>query len=391
MGYRYGIIGAGRQGLAAAYDLAVRGEAEIVAFADLDEGASRGAAARLNELVDAGVATGERLDASDGGAVRRFLGSLDAFVGSASWRLNIGLTDAAIDSRTHMVDLGGNQEVVWAQLERHHRAMAAGVTVIPNCGQMPGTGINLMAHVAHRLDPADSVVLYDGGLPQHPEPPWNYRLTFSMDGLTNEYVGLAQFLIEGELVEMPCFEDYELVDVGEPFGTLEAFVTTGGLTTLSRSLAGKVGTLKNKTLRYPGHVAQFKAFRDAGLFEEKPIRVGETEVVPRRVFHALIEPRIRAESGFADVVINRVVGKGMMQGVPTTITLDVIVFPEEVLGFTAMQVATGWHAAVVCHRVVSGLLGPGVIPVEDAIEGEELLAEFGRRRFRISERTERTL
>jgi saccharopine dehydrogenase-like NADP-dependent oxidoreductase len=82
-----------------------------------------------------------------------------------------------------MVDLGGNQEVVWAQLERHHRAMAAGVTVIPDCAQVTGTGINLMAHVAHRLDPADSVVLYDGGLPQHP---WNYRLTFNIDGLTNE-------------------------------------------------------------------------------------------------------------------------------------------------------------------------------------------------------------
>lgn len=388
MGYSYGVIGSGRQGLAAAYDLATEGEAESVVFADVDEVAARSAAGRLNELVNREVATGHQVDASDGSAMRSFLEPIDALVGSASWRLNEGLTDAAVDSRTHMVDLGGNQEVVWAQLERHESAAAAGVSVVPDCGQMPGTGINLMAHVARRLDRADSVVLYDGGLPQHPQPPWNYQLTFSMDGLTNEYVGLAQFLIDGELRETPCFDDYELVDFGEPFGTLEAFVTSGGLSTLSRSLAGKVGTLKNKTLRYPGHVSQFKSFRDAGLFDETPVRVGDAEVVPRSVFHALIEPKIRAQPGFADVVINRVVGKGMMEGAPTTITLDVIISPRESLGFTAMQVATGWHAAVVCRRAAAGLLPSGVIPVEDAIEGTQLLSEFARRGFEIDERIE---
>lgn len=389
MGYDYGIIGAGRQGLAAAYDLAVRGEAASVTFADQDETAAQRACELLTSLTE-GVKTDlVVLDATDPGEARRFMANQDGVLGAATWRLNVGLTDAAIEARTHFADLGGNSEVVWAQFERSDAAARAGVSIVPDCGQVPGTGANLLALVASRFDVADSVVLYDGGIPLHPEEPWQYKLTFNMDGLTNEYWGHAHYLIDGEAVDVECFDpaEYETVEF-ERFGTLEAFPTSGGITTLSRTLRGKVRTLKNKTLRYPGHVAQFKAFRDAGLFDETPIEVDGVQVVPRHVFHALIEPKIRAPEGFRDVIVNRVVGTGVRDGRRERITLDVIVDKPDDLPFTAMQVATGWHAAIILNRMVRGLCRSGVVEVENAIDGDVLLDEFRQRGYQIEERAE---
>jgi lysine 6-dehydrogenase len=318
--------------------------------------------------------------------VEAFMADLDVVLGAASWRLNVGLTDTAIAAGTHFADLGGNADVVWTQFDRHGAAQAAGLGIVPDCGQVPGTGANLMAHVARSFDEADTVILYDGGIPLSPEPPWNYRLTFSMDGLTNEYVGHAYYIIDGRPRPVEVFDpdEYETVEF-EQFGTLEAFATAGGLTTLSQTLAGKIKTLKNKTLRYPGHAAQFKAFRDAGLFDEEPITVGDLHVVPRDIFHALIEPKIRAPEGFQDVVVNRVVGVGMIDGKDVEITLDVVTSPPEGLPFTAMQAATGWHAAIIMHRLATGRCGPGVVEVENAIDGGELLDEFRLRGFHVSE------
>lgn len=389
MSYHYGIIGAGRQGVAAAYDLALRGEAASITFADQDERTARQASELLSSLVD-GVKSGfVRLDATDPAAVREFMADLDGVLGAASWRLNVGLTDAAVDARTHLADLGGNSEVVWEQFERSDAAREAGIAIVPDCGQVPGTGANLLALVASRFDAADTVVLYDGGIPLHPEDPWKYKLTFNMDGLTNEYWGHAHYLIDGEPVDVEVFDpaEYETLEF-ERFGTLEAFPTSGGLTTVSRTLRGKVRTLKNKTLRYPGHVAQFKAFRDAGFFDETPVEVDGVEVIPRHVFHALIEPKIRAPEGFRDVIVNRVVGTGERHGRRERVTLDVIVDKPEDLPFTAMQVATGWHAAIILHRMVRGMCGTGAVEVENAIDGDLLLDEFRQRGYQIDERVE---
>ena len=391
MTYEYCVIGAGRQGVAAAYDLVVRGEAGRVVLADVDPTAAAHGRDKLRKLVDDGVVETATLDAADRQTTSTLLDGFDVALGAASWRLNETLTDAAIDAGTHYVDLGGNSEVVWAQLERDQAARERGVSVVPDCGQVPGTGANLMAYVARSFDVADSVTLYDGGIPEDPTEPWHYELAFSMDGLTNEYCGHGLYIVDGQPHAVEVFDpdEYELVEFAE-FGTLEAFATAGGLTTLSRTLAGHVRNLKNKTLRYPGHAAQFKAFRDAGFFDEDPIGVDGIEISPRAVFHALIEPRIRADADYRDVVVNRVVGSGEIGRKRIQIVLDVINRRPANLPFTAMEAATGWHAAIVMHRLARGVCRPGVIEVENAIGGDELLAELRTRGFQVRE-TRRSL
>ncbi len=388
MSHRYLILGAGRQGTAAAYDLVVRGDAQTIVIADASAEAAKAAAARVNALIGRDMVLTERVDVTDVDAVTRLLEPADAALSAVPYWLNLPITDAAISVGTHLADLGGLPELVHDQLKRDQAAKNAAVCIVPDCGQVPGTGANLMAYAVQWFDEPRDVVLYDGGIPLDPKPPWHYELGFNMDGLTNEYDGETTYIIDGKPVQVGCFadEEYELVEFGGQFGTLEAFSTNGGTTTAAQTLGPRVRTLKNKTLRYVGHSAQFKAFRDAGLFEQDAITVDGAEVVPRRVFHTLIEPRIRAPKGARDVVLNRIKASGRKGGAETALELDVFVYPDEDLGFTAMQKATGWHAAIVCHLMASGEIDHGAQPVEVALDPAGLLDAFRDRGFHVEER-----
>ena len=145
-------------------------------------------------------------------------------------------------------------------------------------------GTSLTVYAMSLLDETDEVTFWDGGNPLHPRPPFNYILTFNIAGLTNEYHGVAHFLRDGRRVEVPTFreEDYETVDFPEPIGRMEAFVAGGGTSTMPWTFEGKLRTLWNKTLRWPGHFAAWKAYMDAGLLETEPIDVGGVPVVPAR-------------------------------------------------------------------------------------------------------------
>ena len=98
-------------------------------------------------------------------------------------------------------------------------------------------------------------------------------------------------------------------------------------------------------------------------------------MVPRDVFHALLEPKIRAAEGDRDIVVARVVARGERDGRPAEASVDLRVHPDEALGFTAMEQATGWHAAIMCHRMAGGRIPPGAIPVE--LFGETVFPKIG--------------
>jgi lysine 6-dehydrogenase len=387
--YRFGVLGAGRQGTAAAYDLIARGQGSSVVLGDSDRSIAERSAERLNLLTGQDRAHAVRVDATDRAQVDDFLGPLDAFVSAASYRFNHDLALAALDARTHMCDLGGNTAVVRSQLALDEQAKERGICIVPDCGEAPGLASNLMAYALTLLDETEELVLYDGGLSLEPAPPWNYMLTFNVDGLTTEYAGTTTWRLDGELVEVDCLDPAhdELVDFGAPFGVLEALAAATGSTTAS-TIGEHVRTLKAKVLRYPGHASQFRAFRDLGLFSEEPVRVGGRSVVPREVFHALLEPRLRARPGEPDVVIARVVARGRTGGRPSQSTVDVLVYPDEALGFTAMEQATGWHAAIVCNLMAGGRIAPGATPVELAVDPGDVVDALRARGFRLSVRVD---
>ncbi len=387
--YRYGILGAGRQGTAAAYDLVVRGEAASVTLADIDLSAARRAAERVNRLTGTERATAAQLDVTDHAALVAFLQPLDAFIAAVSYKLNLRIAEAALEAGTSMCDLGGHTATALAQIALADRARERGITIIPDCGEAPGLANNLMAYATTLLDETDDLLLLDGGLPLHPEAPWEYRVTFAMDGLTNEYAGGADWVRDGGIVHVDTFDpaEYELVDLGEPVGELEAF-SAGGGSTVPWTLGRTVPSIRNKVLRYPGHVAQFQAFQDAGFFSEEPIQVDGAPVVPRHVFHALIEPQIRAPEAFEDIVIAHVIATGRRGGVPTRAVVDLRAVRDDVLGFTGMERTTGWHAAIVCHLIASGAIPPGAAPVEEAVPPATMVAALRERALAVTETVE---
>ena len=302
--------------------------------------------------------------------------SIQVLISGVPYFYNLGLTRAAIRAHTSMYDFGGNTEQVRQQLDFDTEARAAGITLIPDCGQVPGLGTSLCAYAMTLLDEPRDILHYDGGIPLHPRPPWNYILTFNIEGLTNEYFGSTLFLRDGNMFETPCFEEYELVDFPQPIGKLEAFTTAGGTSTMPWTYAGKLRTLQNKTLRWPGHFAQWKAFSDAGLISLNPVQVDGVPVIPRHLLYSVLEPQILARPDEQDLVIVRVIARGLKDGQEQEAVVDLFDYYDETTGFTAMERTTGWHAAIIAGFMARRQTPLGGVPVELAVPGQIFVDEF---------------
>ena len=375
--FRYVVLGAGRQGTAAAYDLARFGGAARVVMADASLDAARQAAARVNDLLGREVAEAAPVDAAQRASVADVLAGAHVALSAVPYVFNLALSEACIAAGVSLCDLGGNTDVVWSQLRLGEAARRAGVSVVPDCGMGPGLINHMGVHVMDLLDRAREVHLYDGGLPQDPVAPWGYQLTFHVNGLTNEYDGDATFIRDGKLTAVPTFTELETIEF-PPLGRLEAFVISGSMSTTPHTHLGRLERYENKVLRYPGHFATFEAYKRLGLFSEQPVELDGREVVPRQLYHRLLEPKL-AVPRIRDVCVMRALGVGEKDGRPARVTLDLVDRYDPVTGFTAMERLTGWHAAIMMALQARGRIEPGAHRMEQAVRAGEVLAELERR------------
>lgn len=385
MGLKYAVIGAGRQGTASAYDLVINGDADKVTLIDIDKSTAVESAALVNKLTGKNICVPVQADVRNKNEIAEILKDCNAAVSAVPYYYNYGITEAAIEAGCSLTDLGGHTGTVRKQLELSPKAEKKGIYIIPDCGMGPGMNVSLIELVVSSIEKPEHAIVYEGGLTQNPVPPWNFELTFHVNGLTNEYYGNALFLQEGKLTEVPCFEKYELIDFPEPLGKLEAAVTSGGLSTAPWTYQGRLLTLENKTLRYPGHWAQFKAFSDLGLFEESPVDFNGQKIIPREFYHKLIEPKITSEE-IKDYAILRAVATGITQGKQVKVEADVIDKYDETTGFTGMQRLTGWHASIVAVLAAQGKIKHGANPIEKAVPGRVIMDEAKKRGIEVEER-----
>ncbi len=385
MSFNYAVLGAGRQGAAAAYDMARWGDAARVVLADYDLAVARQAAERVNDLIGRAVAEAVQLDVTDLDAVGRTLAGVDSFLSAVPYYYNLGIAKAAIEARAHMCDLGGHVGIARQQHALDAQARRAGVSIIPNCGQVPGMGTTLMVYAMELLDEVVDVLMWDGGIPQDPRPPFNYYLTFNIEGLTNEYAEQAIFIRDWKVTEVDTMSELETIEFPEPIGTLEAFVAGGGTDTMPWTFEGQVRTLQNKTLRWPGNYAQLKAFYDLGLWDLEPIQVGETGVIPRDVFHVLFEPKVTFP-GDRDMVIVRVEAVGKKDGKDAKALVQVIDRYDDETDFTAMERCTGWSAAIVAEMMARGGTPQGAGGVETQVPARPFVEELRKRGFNATEK-----
>jgi lysine 6-dehydrogenase len=385
MGFQYAVLGAGRQGTACAYDMVKFGDADSVVLADLSPEAAQAAAARVNTLLGTECARGMQLDVTDRRAVASLLEGVDAFLSAVPYYLNLGITGAAVQAGASMCDLGGNTELVREQLGFDAEAREANISIIPDCGQVPGMGTTLMVYAMSLMDEPEEVFMWDGGLPKEPRPPFDYLLTFNIAGLTNEYAESPVFLRDGRPTLVPTMEELEELEFPPPVGRLEAFTTGGGVSTMPWTYEGKLKTLQNKTLRYPGHFQQLRAFYDLGLWSLAPVRVGDLEVIPRDVFHTLFQPMVTFPED-EDLVVIRIRATGRREGTPAEVVLDLIDFYDQETGFTAMERTTGWDAAIVAGMMARGQTPRGAVPVELAVPPALFVQELAKRGIHVQTR-----
>ncbi|HEX8164130.1 MAG TPA: saccharopine dehydrogenase C-terminal domain-containing protein [Pyrinomonadaceae bacterium] len=375
------VLGAGRMGLGAAYDLAHNSpEVSSVTVADVDGERARA----VVETVASPKLTPRQIDVEDSARVVALMRGHDAAISCVTYFHNLGLARAAIEARTNFCDLGGNNSVVDAELALDAEARAAGVNVIPDCGLAPGMVAVLAAHGAERFDELEAVHIRVGGLPLAPKPPLDYQIVFSVEGLINEYVERARVVREGRIVEVESMTELEELEFPAPFGRMEAFQTSGGTSTLPDTFLGRVQELDYKTIRYPGHCAQFKLLIDLGLASSDEVDLGGARVAPRRLLGELLVRHLPADE--PDAVLVRLEFRGSHGGAARLLRYDIIDRFDERTRLSAMQRTTAFPASVVAQTMARGLTtSKGALPQERCIPPAPFVAALAARAINVEE------
>ena len=210
-----------------------------------------------------------------------------------------------------------------------------------------------------------------------PEPPLDYQLVFSVEGLINEYVEQARVIRGGSITEVDSMTEVEEIFF-EGFPSLEAFQTSGGTSTLPDSFEGMLTELDYKTIRYAGHCSKFRCMIDLGLCSSEPVRIGDKEVVPRQLFARLLQENLPADG--PDLVLVRLEFVGTDGGQQRRLFYDVVDRFDNSTGLSAMMRTTAFPASIIAQMMARGdVARRGATPQESVIDPERFVAELERR------------
>jgi lysine 6-dehydrogenase len=374
------VLGAGQQGSACAYDLLTHTDHEVV-IADRDVGSL---APFLRPFLGRRLVP-LRLDARNDAQVREAMAGVAATMSAFPYYFNAPMTAAAVEAGSHFCDLGGNTEIVLEQTRLVGAARERGVSVMPDCGLAPGM-VNILAeHGIRQLDRPRSVRIKVGGLPESPEPPLDYQIVYSLEGVLDYYTTLSWVLRGGRPTQVEALSELESVEI-PGVGELEAFHTAGGLSTMAQRYAGKLDSMEYKTLRYPGHAERMRTIRELGLLDVEPVEVNGQRVVPRDVFMAVAGPRLRRDPQESpDLVALRVEVGGEKDGRETTLRWDLVDRYDPETGITAMMRTTGYSLSITGILQARGEIPPGVHTPDEVMPAETYLAELRKRGIDVAE------
>jgi lysine 6-dehydrogenase len=378
----YAILGAGMQGTAAAYDLAKFADANDIRLGDASLARAEAAAQRLHALTYRNFSV-HQVDALNAESLDSFLSGVDVLLSCVPYWMHPGIAERAIARGVNMCDLGGNTDITWQTLALDDQAVAAGVSLVPDCGLAPGLVNSLGMYLIESLDQCDSVKLYCGVLPQHPVPPFNYKLTFNIEGLVTEYDYHAVALRDGEIAEIETLTELESLDL-PILGSMEAFVTSGGTSTAPYTLQGRVRNYEYKTIRFPGHCERMRIFKDFGFWNEQMVDVRGTSVRPKDVFCRVFGESLGRIQD-ADQCVIRGQATGRKNGENVCVTVDILDRQDPVTGFTAMERTTGFSLSIIAQAIAAGTVAPGAIRYETAMTGTAFMAEIRKRGIQFEE------
>ncbi len=375
------VLGAGLMGKETARDLVKSEGVNKVYLADLhvtqaEEFAQTLQSNKLEVLL---------LDAENDTQLGEVMALGDVVVNALFYTFNEKVARMAIENGVHAIDLGGHiGGATKAVLSLTEQAKAQGVTIIPDLGVAPGMINILTGYGASKLDKVESIKLFVGGIPVKPEPPLNYNLVFSLEGVFDHYTDPSAVIRDGELLEIPSLSEVQPI-IFDGFSELEAFHTSGGTSTLTESFA-HVETLEYKTIRYPGHAEKFQLLVDLGLLSRtNDVTVNGQTVKVRDVMREHLSPQLRLGDK-SDAVLLRVIVSGEKASLPLIYEYDLVTEKDPTNQITAMARATANTVSIVAQMIGSGLISKrGVYPPEKIVPGEPYIVELKKRGVIIEE------
>lgn len=380
------VLGAGLMGKEIARDLVGSEEVKTVFLADVSVDSANEFVATLNsEKVEV-----VQLDADSDEDLRDVIGRGDVVINALFYTFNERVAKAAIDAGVHAVDLGGHiGGITESILQLNDLAAEKGVTIIPDLGVAPGMANIVAGYGATKLDTVESIKLYVGGIPTEPKPPLHYTRVFSLDGVFDHYTEPSKMIQKGELTEVESLTGIEPIYF-DAFGVLEAFYTSGGISTLYKTFPD-VKTLEYKTIRYKGHADQFKLLADLGFLDKtNTVEAGGHEVNVREVTREVLKKKLELGKK-VDAVLLRAIISGEKSEEQITYEYEMVVRKDLEKNVTAMARATASTISVVAQMIGKGMITErGVFAPESVVPGREFIGEMAKRGVDIKETSHRS-
>jgi lysine 6-dehydrogenase len=235
------------------------------------------------------------------------------------------------------------------------------VTAIVDCGVAPGMSNLLSGYVNSILDKTETILIYVGGLPVVREYPYEYKAGFSPIDVIEEYTRPARYIENSKLVIRPALSDPEFLNFDE-VGTLEAF-NSDGLRTLAQTLS--VPNMKEKTLRYPGHIEKMQVLRESGFFSQNEIEINGVKIKPVDFTAKLLFPMWELKEGDEEFTVMKVIVEGEKEKKKIRYIYNLLDRHDKKTNVHSMARATGYTATSAVRMLAKGLFDQkGICPPE---------------------------
>jgi saccharopine dehydrogenase-like NADP-dependent oxidoreductase len=339
------VLGAGMVGRAIALDLAK--DYSVSSFDNIE--ANLSSLKNINPAIQTIAA-----DLSQYNEYKKWLSPFDIIVTAVPGFMGYKTLEAVIDAGKNVVDISFFHEDAF-QLDA--LAKEKGVTVITDCGVAPGISNLILGRLNEEMK-ISSFDCYVGGLPKNPKPPFYYKAPFSPIDVIQEYIRPARLMENGKIVIKPALSERETIKFDE-VGELEAF-NTDGLRSLIYTMR-HIPDMKEKTLRYPGHIDLIIALKEAGFFDTSLLRIKDIEITPLEFTSKLLVNEWKAEPEEEEFTVMKVI----ILGEGKTIEYDLLDHYDAETKTSSMARTTGYSCTAAVNLVAKKIFAEkGVFPPE---------------------------
>lgn len=375
-----GLLGAGLVGKAIAHDLALNQDYNVTVY-DINS-------TNLRPLSDLGINT-QKSNLANSTIFQDAIQDHDLIVGALPGYMGFETVKGAINAHKDIIDISFFAEDPFIL---HDKATNKDVRVIIDAGVAPGLSNIVLGFADSQLDLTKRFSCYVGGLPKARSLPFEYKAPFSAIDVIEEYIRPARLVENGEIVVKPALSESEFLEF-EKIGTLEAF-NTDGLRTLLHTMK-HIQNMKEKTLRYPGHIEKIKLLKSIGLFSEKEINLKSTKVKPLDVISSLLVEQWKMEPEAQDLTIMQVEVEGEHEN--NTMKYSFYLYDEYDTQNNILSMArtTGYTASIIVKLLIEERIEQkkGLVPPEFLGKNVEIfeymLKEYNKRDINIERKTEK--